>query len=453
MRKALLSMGFAALATCAAVAQNGITEIPDANVDGMQASCISANGKYVAGCIYGGATGFIYDRETKEIKLFPSTVTETDPDMQIRGVSNSGLAVGWDGPAATFDYTTGTEETLGKSDQYLYYGISPNGLIVGARFDDEDYCYQGVPCYFSEGKPVDLPVPSDKFLGYSSEDGTACDGAAALQASNDSLICGFTIDFGATRPSILWTKNRDNKTFSAYPYSRRYFIPNSYAENPVQDYYQFSNDQSVMSPNGKYIALFLEKKGESMWETSYGIAKFNTETEQLETYFADADDETFSDAASDIAPCAISDDGTMVGYYGSNGTYGFIWKAGESNIQKLADAYPGATRLAEYDGQNMPCAISADGRYISGFAWTNIAGTTYNEDDNSNMTYVSYVLDTEDPDATAAVEGVKAQDNNSKAKIAARYDISGKMLDSVKRAKGLVIVKRVDGTTQKVLVK
>ncbi len=453
MRKALLTMGFVALASCAAMAQNGITEIPDAGKEGLQVTCNSADGRYFAGSTYGNKSVFIYDRVSGTFKKFETTQVNEDnpeegvedPGMQIRGVSNAGLAVGWDGPAATFDYTTGATKTLGEDLQYLYYGISPSGFIVGARFDDMDYCYQGVPCYFSDDKPVDLPVPSDKFLGFQ------CDGGYALQATDDSLVCGIFIDPFATMPATIWTRNKDNKTFSAYPFSRKYFIADPYAENSANEYYQFSNYQTTMSPNGKYICIFFEKKVGD-YDSYVGIGRYNTETEEFETYIADPEDETFSAAATDIAPCAIADDGTMVGYYGDGYTssYGFIWKAGESSIQNLAAAYSGATRLADYEGQNMPLGISADGRYITGFAYAYPTGVSA-DDENAEGNYISYILDTQDPGATA-VEGVKAQ-SNSNAKIAARYDISGKMIDAMHKAKGLVVVKRVDGTAQKVLVK
>ena len=100
----------------------------------------------------------------------------------------------------------------------------------------------------------------------------------------------------------------------------------------------------------------------------------------------------------------VSDDGTMVGFYG--GAYGprvgFLWKAGESDIQRLATAFPGATRFADYDEGyfNTPCAISADGRYIAGFAY--ISPDDLNEDEY----YVSWVLDTQDPDAAGSASDI-----------------------------------------------
>ena len=173
----------AMLATSGAVmAQNGITEVPDADMLGTMATAMSPNGRYIGGSVYATSGGFLFDRETKKVQMYDALDENTD--LQIKSISNDGLAVGWNGPACTFDFNTNTVKSFGAADQYLFIGISPNGkLIVGARYDGDDE--EGTPCYFSNGTPVDLPQSSAKFLGYNSV------GASALSVSDDSLISGY----------------------------------------------------------------------------------------------------------------------------------------------------------------------------------------------------------------------------------------------------------------------
>ena len=84
---------------------------------------------------------------------------------------------------------------------------------------------------------------------------------------------------------------------------------------------------------------------------------------------------------SELYGFAVSDDGTIVGCCGSlySGRTGFIWKKGET-LQTLAEAFPKVAKFAEYDagGMNSPCGISADGRYIAGFAFVD-SGTADEE--------------------------------------------------------------------------
>ena len=69
MKKTLLSMVALLVAGHAAMAQNGLTEIPAP--DGSQFMCtvLSPNGKYIGGVCYGVNAGFIFDvREQKMVK-------------------------------------------------------------------------------------------------------------------------------------------------------------------------------------------------------------------------------------------------------------------------------------------------------------------------------------------------------------------------------------------------
>ncbi len=444
MKKTLLTV-VAMMATCSAVmAQNGIVEVPDAEGHGFMATTMSPNGKYIAGADALTQGGFMFDRESKQIVTFdPLDITEgVDTDLQIKSISNSGLAVGWNGYASTFDFATKKCTTFGEVDQYLFLGISPSGnYIVGARYDGGNE--EGTPCIFNNGTPVDLPEPTDKFLGYASA------GASALSVSDDATISGYFVDDMATRPATIWTPNKDGKTFSVYPISRRYFAPSSESELP---YATFTCDQTTMSPNGKWLVINFEKYVDA-WESVIGVARYNLENDSVEFFTPNAEeDERFEKAGSEVYGCAVSDEGTIVGFYG--GAYGprvgFMWKKGDSTIKTLSTTFPGATRLAEYDEGyfNTPCGISADGRYITGFAAVTPAGT--DDDEYAEPTYVSWILDTEDESATTAVESV-AKDNNKVAKVKARYSLDGMRRDG--KFKGVNILRMTNGKTVKKIVK
>ncbi len=134
MKKTLLSMVALLVAGHAAMAQNGLTEIPDP--DGSQFMCtvLSPNGKYIGGVCYGVNAGFIFD--VREQKMVKYAAPDPDTDVQLKGIADNGVAVGWNGPAAIFDFATEKCTTYGEAEQYLFTGISPNGkLIVGARYD------------------------------------------------------------------------------------------------------------------------------------------------------------------------------------------------------------------------------------------------------------------------------------------------------------------------------
>ena len=301
-------------------------------------------------------------------------------------------------------------------------GISPNGkLIVGAHYDGDDS--EGTPCIFNEGTPVDLPQPSDKFLGATSS------GATALSVSNDSIISGYWVDDMATRPALLWAPNRDGKTFMPYPFSRPYFAATMESSLPFTI---FSCDQTVMSANGKYLVINYEQYTADR-EVIQSVARYNTENDSLELFTPNAEDEMFVDPGSQVFGCAVSDEGTIIGFYG--GLYGprlgFIWKKGDESIKALASEFPKATLLADYDNGafNVPSAISADGRYIAGFA--------YKEDPSSDELgggYVSWVLDTQYDD-TDAVESAPSADGAAN-KVVARFTADGKQVQKDAKVRG-----------------
>lgn len=443
MKKTLLSI-LAILATAnAALAQNGITELPDTDHNGLMITVMSPDGKFVAGSNSSTYGGFIFNLENDQIVNFdvnPAEDENVDVDLQIKAIANSGLAVGWNGPASTFDFSTQKCTTYGATDQYLFNGISPSAnYIVGARYDGDQP--EGTPCVFQNGSPVDLPLPSNSFLGYESA------GAAALSVADNGTVSGYFVDDMATRPATTWALLNDGATFFPYPISRPYFAPTAESTKP---YAMFSCDQTTMSPNGKWLVINYEKYvGDG---SIIGTARYNLQTDEVEFFTPDEEDERFAEVGAEVYGFGIADDGTVVGFYG--GAYGprvgFLWKAGESDIQRLATAFPGATRLADYDEGyfNTPSAISADGRYIAGFAYISP------EDQDEDEYYLSWVLDTQDPDAagsSTAVAPIVVKDKDKVAKIKALYSVDGARRNSL--SKGINILRMSDGKSIKKLVK
>lgn len=443
MKKTLLSIA-AILATAnAALAQNGITELPDADHNGLMITVMSPDGKYVAGSNSSTYGGFIFNLENDQMVNFDVNAAEdenVDVDLQIKAIANSGLAVGWNGPAATFDFSTQKCTTYGATDQYLFNGISPSGgYIVGARYDGDQP--EGTPCVFQNGTPRDLPLPSNSFLGYESA------GAAALSVADNGTVSGYFVDDMATRPATTWALLNDGATFFPYPISRPYFAPTAESSKP---YAMFSCDQTTMSPNGKWLIINYEKYvGDG---SVIGTARYNLQTDEVEFFTPNEEDERFAEVGAEVYGFGIADDGTVVGFYG--GAYGprvgFLWKAGETDIQRLATAFPGATRLADYDEGyfNTPSAISADGRYIAGFAYISP------EDQDEDEYYLSWVLDTQDPDAagsSTAVAPIVVKDKDKVAKIKALYSVDGARRNSL--SKGINILRMSDGKSLKKLVK
>lgn len=443
MKKTLLSIAAITASLNAAVAQNGITELPDADHNGLMITVMSPNGKYVAGSNSSTYGGFIFNLENDQMVNFDVNAAEdenVDVDLQIKAIANSGLAVGWNGPASTFDFSTQKCTTYGATDQYLFNGISPSGgYIVGARYDGDQP--EGTPCVFQNGSPLDLPLPSNSFLGYESA------GAAALSVADNGTVSGYFVDDMATRPATTWALLNDGATFFPYPISRPYFAPTAESSKP---YAMFSCDQTTMSPNGKWLIINYEKYvGDG---SVIGTARYNLQTDEVEFFSPDEEDERFAEVGTEVYGFSIADDGTVVGFYG--GAYGprvgFLWKAGETDIQRLATAFPGATRLADYDEGyfNTPSAISADGRYIAGFAYISP------EDQDEDEYYLSWVLDTQDPDAAGsatAVAPIVVKDKDKVAKIKALYSLDGARRNSL--SKGINILRMSDGKSLKKLVK
>lgn len=451
MRKALLSMVAMMATSGVAMAQNGITIIPDASASGLQVNTMSPNGRYIGGSTYLGNNGFLYDTQEKKMVTFENT---SEYGTQVKGISNTGLGVGWNGPAATFeigDDGNGKMTTYGNETDsaYLFKGISPDGnIIVGNCVFDT---YYTKACYFNDGKPVTLPEPSARYLGYGQM------GTSAEYVTNDTIITGYIVDDFGAYPSLSWYKNNDGETFSTDVTSRPYYAGTYESTKPYSKFLP-----AGMSTDGKYMALALTAFNAETWEETHGIGRYNMEADTFEVFNLDPteDADFYADMDASIDVTGIADDGTIVGYYepyNGGARIGFIWKTGEKP-QYLYKAFPGATTLVDYatnSSDNITCAISADGKYITGFAYTKIADAVDGNEENDEYSYVSYILDTTDPSALTPSDPDAINSANTKvkrpAKVAARYNISGQKVGA--KFQGVNVLRMTNGETVKALVK
>lgn len=442
MRKTLLSL-VAMVATSGAVtAQNGITVLPDNTGLQLCGGAMSPNGRYVGGYTYTTQQAFIYDNNTKKMVVFDK---EGEADTQIKSVSNTGVFVGWSGSACKWEFGTdsiGKETPFGEEDKYLYKGISPDGkIIVGAVMDPESWQTQA--CYFSGNEVKMLPEPSEKFLGY------PINGSSALTVTNDSSIVGYIVDDFSAYPALTWSLNRDGETFSHNVVSRQLFAGTYESTKP---YSVFSPDQCISSSNGKYMPLaVIQFDSETFTETN-GMARYDLETDSIEYFMLTSEEGDFLVGAT-LAPIAVSDDGTVVGYYEGGmmePRRGFIWKAGEQP-KFLTDVFPGAaeTLTTLEQGDNVPCGISSDGRYIMGFGYDN---TEINGEETGANGYVTYIIDTEEAaKEPTGIKSVKPEVKKGVPTVRARYSINGAFMSS--KAKGINLLRMSDGSTVKALEK
>lgn len=442
MKKLLLST-IALLATGgAAMAQNGITVLPDANGLGLTSTAISANGRYIGGSDQSYGT-FVYDREAGTMVSFESQ--DENYGASLYSISNTGMAVGCNGPACTFQNVDGepVQTNYGESDEYLFYAISPNGKLIAGCTEDQTYNIHA--CYFEDGKPVMLPEPSSKYAGY------GVSGAGVGYVTDDSLMVGFIVDDMASYPATAWYKNLDGSTFSNYLFSRPYFAG---TEDSTKPYVLYSSYQSGVSSDGRYVALNVVAFDPATWAQTSGIARYDLETDSVVYFMLDGTHEDVPDV-SDIMTTAVANDGTIVGAFG--GVYydrtAFIWKKGDATPKLLSAVYPGATKLTEYDstGFHTPSGISADGRYITGFGYTEAIEET-DETEGSESILQSYVLDTQDPAASVTPTGVSTAHVAKPAPTeTARYSINGVMQKGV--FSGINIIRMKNGKTVKRMVR
>lgn len=427
MKKILLSA--ALFAACCAVKAQTFKYVPYGENVFMTGATISNNGKYVGGCDTQGRA-FIYNTETGETKYYVSERLGDEEqgegaDADIRAISNDGVGFGYfEEQAATFDFATG-KATPVSDDMAVGQFISADGnFACGYTYDNT---YARKPFYMADGKINYLPQPTDEWLGYESN------GFSISKATNDgSIILGSVMDNYATFPMVIWVRNRDNSSYSVIPVNKRFYDASFELDGPQPyDYFEGAS----ISANGKYVAVNVHPKGD--FDSGMTVVRYDVQNDSL-TYI------DCPEASGDLWYYAngISNDGTIVGYIEDQVSYartGFICKAGETEAQSLAEAFPTLKEIADMDDNefNSPSDITPDGRYIEGFG--------YVEWKEGELGYATYYIDTKSGET-----GVESVANNENAqKVVASYSADGKKLNRISGHRGLVINKLANGKAVK----
>lgn len=431
MRKFLLSA--ALVAACGMANAQKLTYYPWTSNGYLQAITCSQNGEFIAGEDMPGQA-FIANMKTGEIKYFASSrLGEGDGtekvDACVNSVTDNGVGFGYfEGKSAKFDFNTGETTIIDKEESALVKTATTDGsMAFGVTYNSE---YSQKACYWdAEGKKTMLPTFSDNVLGYE------LNGYNVMQASADgSTVVGAAIDNYYSLPMVIWHRNSDGQTYSLNVPSKRYY-DGSVNLDGFQKYDKVMAE--AISANGKWVALSMHDKATGKRGPLYGqvIARYDVEADTLGIIDC-------PDAAPDCYYYAsgISNDGTIIGSIedqNTNGNISMICLAGSNTAQSMSEVYPDIKEIQAMDGYelNMPCAITADGRYIVGYGYVD-----YDED---NLCLGSYIIDTQ---KTTGVESVENAEKSSK--VVASYSVDGKKLANPESSR-LVINRLANGKSVK----
>lgn len=433
MKKMLLSV--ALVAACASTYAQKLNFIPWTENGYLTGTTISDNGKFLAGSDRGGQA-FIYNTETGELKYYKSKELESGEtttysvNSSVWNVNNDGVGIGYVAEQpAKFSFDTGAWEEFKSKDGHAgaFHYMATDGTMAGIRWDEHFYRWPFL--IDKDGNEKTLPLPLPSWFGWSEFQGGSIQGGNA----DGSVLIGYVMDNYNSETLAFWIKNYNDDGYSVVPVGKQYYDGSTALDGDQPFVYMGDN---CISSNGKWAAFKYILKDDYTYK--YLIGRYNVTTGNLE-YIKCALDES----ATSYNPTCISDEGTIVGYLedASNARKGIIVKGDESEAKLLADVYPDVKEWAALDntGNNTPCSITPDGRYIAGFGYVDYNETTY--------CYGTYWFDSEG--GTNSVKGIDTTKSNE---IKESYGIDGrKAMRTVPNSKGIVINKYGNGEVKKIL--
>ncbi|MDE7345535.1 MAG: hypothetical protein K2N48_02205 [Muribaculaceae bacterium] len=413
--------------------------IPGKDEPQLMLLSISPNGKYACGAIEIGDGVFIANLETNEVKFNVPDLLDDD-GTSLRRVDNNGLSIGfcadyalmWQFEDAMPYYLFGMEGTRGLLGEAL---TNDGSMLVGSILESDTNA-----AFSTDGGEVwnRLPMPPEeevlKLLKVMPQI------SSAKRVSGDGkVILGCVGSF--TLP-CLWLMN-DEGEFVPDLFPVRYVkLSEADLDNDERPLVGLSASYIALSNNGRYVAFLgiIIKNGQ---DTLVPVV-YDIQTKSLNVY---SETQEIDVTGEGLYPSAVSDDGTFIGTIGMplHGSFGsFIMKAGETQAETFSDAFPEFLERygqSDFYGFNCPTAMSADGRYISGY-------TFYSDDYYDQSTpgyYESYVIDR--GAEVGAVDRLTYDSKNHQA----IYSIDGRSMRGL--TKGLNIVRNADGTVSKILKK
>lgn len=438
--KKIFTVGFAVALSVSAYAQ-GLkvlcpgSDINDSMMYQLYGEAISGDGRYVCGAVSFGEGVFVADAFTGEVKYsFPEM---DDEGCELRGISNSGLGIGYALNGITYSFATDKVSILDgpeNSRGIIGEGVNNDGrLLVGSILESSTvaaYSKDGV-----EWTKLPLPAEEDILLVYKN----VPNASAAKRVSGDGkVILGFISDFGIP---CLWTLN-DNGEYEADLFPVRFLkLTEDEMNNEARPLTGLSSHFLCLSNNGRYAAMLgLIPKDRNMYVKVPIV--YDTQKKTLKVY---SESQEIDEAEQGLYPLAIADDGTFIGTIDQPIFYScgsFIMKAGETQAEMFINIFPEFDErygLSDLYGFNVPTGISADGRYIVGY-------TFYSEDynDDSPAYCETYIIDRGE---NAAVDQVAPDHTDAQA----IYSIDGRCLKEL--TKGINIIRNSDGSVKKILKK
>lgn len=392
---------------------------------------LSPNGRFVCGMIGYGEGFFAMDLESGVCNY------KFELDSELHNIDNNGLAIGYLGDMGVTYSWNGEMAELNAIDASCKYtmgeDLTNDGSVrVGTSVEYGYVTHAAISV--NGGEWTRLPEPPADQLG------KYTDGSMAIGISGDGkYIIGHADNFG---PIIMWTRNDDGSYEPDALFSRYCALDESEKDiKPLLDLHA-----QAISNNGLYVLCLASKSvvdGNGDEIKLNFPAVYNTDTREFKFYdeLQNIDEKNLG-----LAGTAIADDGSFVGIIGSmmNANVGcFVMKAGETQAKLFVDAFPQYAEkfeVADKIGNSIPTDVSADGRYILGFAY-------YSEDLYDPTLHVSaltYIIDNGVTDS--AVGSVSMLPVSEEI-----YSLDGVRLTELK--KGVNIIRMSDGSVRKVIKK
>ncbi|MDE6697539.1 MAG: hypothetical protein K2K25_11730 [Muribaculaceae bacterium] len=403
--------------------------IPGIDVPDLAGFGISPNGRYVCGMIDSGEGVFAMDLQTGIYKY------EYTEDSELHNIDNNGVGIGFLGDMGiTYSWNGEISELISEDENCVFIigeDITNDGSVKVGKLVAADY--ETFAAYSVNGADwKKLPEPPAEMTG------AYGDGSMAIGISGDGkYIIGHAGNFG---PIIVWTRNEDGSYEPDALFARYCALDESELDKkPLVDLMP-----QAISNNGKYILcsaskLIVEQDGNENMFTFPAV--YNTDTRELKLY---DEQQKIDEKNVGLTGTAIADDGSFVGIIGFmmyRVDYGcFIMKADETQAQLFLDVYPKYAEkfgISDMTSRSIPTDISADGRYILGYAYY------LDESLNGAPEYAcTYIID--NGESWTGVGAIESQSASEEI-----FSLDGVRLSELK--KGVNIIRMSDGSVRKVI--